>query len=74
MRLDRFTSASARFDHSEAIDHFRHLCLECIDTPVVSMKDCFDQKILSLLSDVENYFVHCFKGTCSLNLVEYEKN
>ena len=59
-RLDGIASTSARFDYVKASDYHRHLHLECIDTLVVSTKDCFDQKTLPLLLDVENFFIYCF--------------
>ena len=72
-RLDGLTSTSSRFDNAEASDLCRELCFECIENLVVRTKDRVDHKKLSLLPGVEIFVAHCFKGSHSLNLVEYEK-
>ena len=59
--LDGLTSMSTRFNHAEVSDHFRKLHFECGGTLIVNMKDIFNQKTLSLLSDMES-FLSLFQG------------
>ena len=55
--LDGLASASATFDHTEAIKHDRQFNFECAVTLVMNVKDRFDQKALLLIQDAEIFLL-----------------
>ena len=70
--IDELDSDYETFHHDEVSLYCRQRYCEFIDTLISNLVDRFDQMTISLLSDVEEFFIFGLKSPSSVSSEEFE--